>query len=52
MGKPGPKAHSIINDLRKKGSPFKQQKLDKNEVAKEAVSGTAGKVLKRYNKNY
>ena len=27
MGKPGPKAHSVINDLLKKGSPFKQQKL-------------------------
>ena len=29
MGKPGPKAYSIINDLLKKGSPFKQQKLNK-----------------------
>ncbi len=31
MGKPGPKAYSIINDLLKKakgkGSPLKQQKL-------------------------
>ena len=31
MGKPGPKAHSVINDLLKKvkgkGSPLKQQKL-------------------------
>tara|TARA_R100000426_G_C4722365_1_gene72579 strand:+ start:316 stop:444 length:129 start_codon:yes stop_codon:yes gene_type:complete len=30
MGKPGPKAYSIINDLLKKGSPFKQQKLPMN----------------------
>lgn len=27
MGKPGPKAHSVINDLLKKASPLKQQKL-------------------------
>ena len=31
MGKPGPKAHSVINDLLKKakgkGSPLKQQEL-------------------------
>jgi len=52
MGKPGPKAYSIINDLLKKASPFKQQKLDKKEVAKEAVSGMAGKILRRNYKTY
>jgi len=51
MGKPGPKAYSIINDLLKKGSPFKQQKLDKKEVAKEAVSGIAGKASSKKSKN-
>ena len=36
MGKPGPKAHSIINDLLKKAkgkSPLKQQKLMKSQPA-------------------
>jgi len=59
MGKPGPKAHSIINDLLKKGSPFKQQNLNKKQILLEGAGGAAGetsgkksKVLKRYNKNY
>tara|TARA_R100001509_G_scaffold37336_1_gene20146 strand:+ start:63 stop:197 length:135 start_codon:yes stop_codon:yes gene_type:complete len=36
MGKPGPKAHSVINDLLKKAkgkSPLKQQKLPMNNSA-------------------
>jgi hypothetical protein len=37
MGKPGPKAYSIINDLLKKAkgksSPLKQQKLPMNNSA-------------------
>jgi len=50
MGKPGPKAYSVINDLLKKGSPFKQQKLNKSGIAgrastissTEAMGGMAG----------
>ena len=52
MGKPGPKAYSVINDLLKKGSPFKQQKLNKKAVtnrantivATEAIGGMAGEM--------
>ena len=63
MGKPGPKAYSIINDLLKKGSPFKQQKLNKQQILLEGAGGAAGemagkasgkksKLLKRNKKYY
>lgn len=37
MGKPGPKAHSVINDLLKKASPLKQQKLMKDPLMKNKM---------------
>ena len=56
MGKPGPKAYSIINDLLKKASPFKQQKLEgaggaAGEMAGKA-SGKKSKLLRRNKKYY
>lgn len=40
MGKPGPKAYSVINDLLKKAkgnSPLKQQKLMKDPLMKNKM---------------
>tara|TARA_B100000902_G_C27175220_1_gene846007 strand:+ start:22 stop:222 length:201 start_codon:yes stop_codon:yes gene_type:complete len=43
MGKPGAKAYSIINDLLKKGSPFRQQKLNKRGTGVKLNKPVIGK---------
>ena len=54
MGKPGPKAHSIINDLLKKSkgksSPLKQQKGMGSAMGQYMKDNPDSRIMKRYKK--